>query len=187
MGKNFTCGLFWSAPRFSSTALASVVMVSNVTYVSTLTISCRVGRLKERQQITDIQIIQTLKYHPLLWQSCHGTDQSVDCRGPCRCRLKIMLWDFVDHCHAIWSSETSPLCSTKPDQPKEEWKLPEEIWLLLDGVTSSSDGLLPHNRTWNNLLMQIWNLFFCWRSWCEISNPHFKKSFHFVFLLLFWR
>lgn len=117
--------------------------------------------------------MQTLKYHPLLWQSCHGTDQSVDCRAPFRCRLRFLLWDFVDHCHAIWSSETSPQCSTKPDQCKKEWKLPNKIWLLLDGVTSSSAGLFSH-KTWNNLLMQMWNLVFCWRSWYAISKLHLK-------------
>lgn len=161
-------------------------MVSSITYVSALTICCSVDGLKIKQQITDVHIMQTLKYHPLLWQSCHGIDPSVDGRASSRSRMKILLQDFVDHCHAIWSSETSPPRSTKPDQPKQEWKLPKEMWLLLDGVTSSSAGLLSH-KTWNNLLMQTWNLFFCWRSCCAISTFHFKNTFSFVFLSLFWR
>lgn len=184
IGKNFTCELFWFAPRFLTLLFTPAVMVSSITYVSPLIICCRVDRLKIKQQITDVHIVQTLKYHPLLWQSCPGIDQSVGCRAPARCRLKILLWDSVDHCHAIWSSETSPLRSTKPDQPKKEWKHPKEIWLLLDGVTSSSADLRSH-KTLNNLLMQIWNLFFCWRSWCAISKLYLKNSFWFcVFVIV---
>lgn len=163
-------------------------MVSSITSVSALTICCRVDRLKIKQQITDAHIMQILKYHP---QSCHGINQSVDRRAPSRCRLKILLGDFVDAaktrllpCNLVfWNLPTTQ----HKAWPTEEGM--ETPWrnLLLDGVTASSAGLLARNMTWNNLLMQIWNLFFCWRSWCEISKLHLQNSFGFVFLSLFWR
>lgn len=39
---------------------------------------------------------------------------------------KVLPQGFVDHCHELWSSETSPLRSMKRDQPKQEWKPSEE-------------------------------------------------------------
>lgn len=102
--------------------------------------------------------------------------QSVDFRGPTSCRLKsaaprlcgslpwtLVFWNFPSKQHETWPTQTGM---------ETLWR---NLWLLLDGVTSSSAGLLSPSETWNNPLMQIWNLFFCWRSWCKISKPHKKN------------